>query len=148
MIIILEGPDGAGKSTLASKLSQDTRFPIVSNKQKDGGYGYYRELIETDNIILDRAWYSEMVYGPIKRVVSRISKDQMLGLEHRLSTTYGGLIIHCTAPTVVLWDRCITRGEDYITDYGMLDNLRTSFVNIFAGQHYIPVVKYEYKNMS
>ena len=33
MIIIIEGPDGSGKTTLAEKLSRQTKYPIIHRSQ-------------------------------------------------------------------------------------------------------------------
>ena len=33
MIIIIEGPDGSGKTTLAEKLSRQTKYPILHRTQ-------------------------------------------------------------------------------------------------------------------
>ena len=33
MVIIIEGPDGSGKTTLAEKLSRQTKYPIIHRSQ-------------------------------------------------------------------------------------------------------------------
>lgn len=154
MIIILEGPDGSGKTTLAEKLQKQTGYQLLHRVQpkteedKQRMMDEYVQVLRTGkNCILDRSWYSEMVYGPIMRDHSVICYPQMYELE-RLAAKYGGLIIHCTAPENVLWKRCLRRGEDYITDRDTFHKICKGFDEIMHHiPHVIPVVTYEYKDL-
>lgn len=150
MMIIIVGPDGSGKSTLAKQLSAQTGYPIQHRSkpkdqaEKDAMMAMYRDLAVTGaDVILDRAWYCEMVYGDIMRDKSYISIDQMHELEDLLSNNGGGIIIHCTDEVTKLWDRCTERGEDYIQDYETLANIKNMYDWLMHNvQHHIPVVKY------
>lgn len=154
MIIILEGPDGSGKTTLANKLHQQTGYQLLHRTQPKNEEDkkrmmdeYIQVLKAGKNVIMDRSWYSEMVYGPVMRDASVITYPQMYELE-KLATKYGAIVIHCTAPEATLWKRCLRRGEDYITK-------RETFHELFVGYnqlmynvpHLIPVVTYEYEDM-
>lgn len=75
MRIILEGCDGTGKTTLAKFLSEKTGMKIVklSQPKTDDPFQEHLELFDPespkyvgDNIILDRCWISECIYGPLK----------------------------------------------------------------------------------
>lgn len=150
MLIILTGPDGSGKSTLAKQLSAQTGYPIQHRSkpkdqaEKDAMMEMYRNLIETGaNVILDRAWYCEMVYGDIMRDKSYISMGQMYELEYLVSSNGGGIVIHCTDETNKLWDRCMKRGEGYIQDYETLANIKDTYEWLMHFvPHTIPVVRY------
>jgi thymidylate kinase len=153
MIIILEGPDGSGKTSLANQISRQTGYPILHRtKPKDEAEKQrmmeeYLQIIRSGkNMIFDRCWYSEMAYGPVMRDKSYITFPQMYDLEQRLAKT-GAIIIYCTGPAYVLWKRCQSRGEDYITSKGNFDAICKNFEEIFASPHYIPVVRHEYKDM-
>ena len=79
MIIIVEGIDRVGKTTLCNKLSQKTNIPIY--KHKKSNYSEMKNDIETDvmiqlidlykllngNIIFDRFHWSDFVYGALER---------------------------------------------------------------------------------
>ena len=150
MMIIIVGPDGAGKTTLAKQLSEQTGYPIQhrhkpkDQTEKDAMMAMYRDLAVTGaDIILDRAWYCEMVYGDIMRDKSYISIDQMHELEDLLSNNGGGIVIHCTDETSKLWDRCMERGEEYIQDYETLANIKYMYEWLMHSVlHNIPVVRY------
>lgn len=156
MIIMLEGPEAAGKSTLGSNLSLSTGWPLVHrDKPKTAAdriemMAYYTYAVTSkENLIFDRCWYSEIVYGNIMRDKSYISYDQMYFLEEQLAKRGGGLIIHCTDRIDLLWGRCQVRGEDYIKDIDTLNNICDMYHHILHYMpHKIPVVRHELsKNM-
>lgn len=154
MIIILEGPDGAGKSTLAEKISKQTGYRLLHRSQpkteddKRLMMEEYMRVIESgENCVFDRAWYSEMVYGPIMRNESIISYPDMYRLERMLAHR-GALIIYCTSTVDKLWRRCTQRGEDYIMDNNTLENICSKYITLMYDiPHLIPVVSYEYEDM-
>jgi len=150
MMIIIVGPDCSGKSTLAKQLSAQTGYPIQHRSkpkdqaEKDAMMAMYRDLAVTGaDVILDRAWYCEMVYGDIMRDKSYISMGQMYELEDLVSNNGGGIVIHCTDETNKLWDRCMERGEEYIQDYETLAAIKHMYERLMHSvPHTLPVVRY------
>lgn len=70
MAIILEGVDCSGKTTFAEKLAEKTGFEIVKGSSfgisklgADGMYEYMKKQIARENVIIDRSFYSNLVYG-------------------------------------------------------------------------------------
>lgn len=154
MIFVIEGPDGSGKSTLARQIANSTGFKIIHKEQpktEEEMQSMLQEYIDIlksgKNCILDRSWYSEMVYGPIIRGASHISYPDMYRLETILSRK-GALVVYCGAPTNVLWERCKARGETFITQKETLHRISEAFEELMQGvPHKVPVVYYEYKEM-
>ena len=153
MIIILEGPDGGGKSTLAQKLSRQTGWPVEhrskpnSEEEKARMMGEYVQLAKSSrNVILDRCWYSEMVYGRVMRDQAYIDYPQMYELE-RLLANHGAIIIYCTGPKAALWKRCTSRGEEYITSRDSFNAICDEYDKLMQCPHQVPVVEYTYKDM-
>lgn len=154
MIIILEGPDGSGKSTLAEQLHRQTGYQLLHRTQpkteedKKRMMEEYIQVIRSGkNVIMDRCWYSEMVYGPVMRDASVITYPQMYELE-KLAAKNGAIVIHCTAPESTLWKRCLRRGEEYITKRETFHELFASYNQLmYEVPHLIPVVTYEYEDM-
>lgn len=151
MIIMLDGPDGSGKSTFAKRMSETTGAPIIHNSAPKNEYDTstmydrYVEMIDQhDNAIIDRCWYAEIVYGNYLRNVSHISLSQMHELERLISKKTGGLIIHCTDDIETLWHRCSVRGEDLIEHKTDLNIIRDSYEGLMHNvKHELPVVRYE-----
>ena len=99
-LLIIEGPDGAGKSTLVNKLSKDLKLPIYSS----GGPKEITEMKEvlaemktlalvTNKIfICDRApWISEIIYSKALGRESIVTDEVF---NHWLKTPQK--IIYCT----------------------------------------------------
>lgn len=154
MIIIIEGPDGSGKSTLAVSISKMTGWPVVhkSAPSSEAEYkamvaDYIKTLKEHKNLILDRAWYSEMAYGPTMRDKSAISYPEMYELERVAASRGGAMIIYCTDKPSVLWHRCQKRGEDYVKYIADFTDICEAYDEIMDVPHLIPVVKYDYKDL-
>lgn len=152
MIIIIEGPDGAGKTTLAEQISRQTKYPIIhrtkpkNEEEKKLMMGEYLQTIRSGkNMIFDRCWYSEMAYGPVMRDSSVISYPQMYELEEQLSKV-GAIIIYATGPKAALWQRCQKRGENYITTRDQFNAIYDNYTEIMKVPHHIPVVRYEVKD--
>lgn len=73
MSIILEGPDGAGKSTMADAIARELGWNILkmtangSQSEED-----YREKLACHRIVIDRCWISEQIYAPVFKRAQRL----------------------------------------------------------------------------
>lgn len=155
MIILIEGPDGSGKTTLANKIQQQTGYTLLhrsypkTEEEKANMKNEYMEVIKSrKNIIMDRCWYSEMAYGPAMRGETNITYPDMYELEKAIVRYGGGMVIYCTGPINTLWQRCISRGEDYVVDKDTYREIYTTYETVMEDvPHIIPVVTYEYKDL-
>lgn len=127
MIYIIEGPDGAGKSTYAKFLSTVTGYPVIhfsnpkSEEEKAKMYEMYLEILENnDDVIFDRSWISDLVYGPVLRGGATITPRQSAVLGNRLAGK-GGMIIYCTSDLKTLLERAYSRGEELIKPHQFVD---------------------------
>lgn len=92
-MIILEGPDNAGKSTLGAYLSKELRAPLIHSEKPDPNWTQLECLehstrqLRPQGAILDRIYaLSECVYGPICRGASALGDkhpEALLDLYHR-----------------------------------------------------------------
>lgn len=154
MFIILEGCDGSGKSTLAKKLAKQTGYEVLhrdkpkTEKEKEEMRCMYYTMVlnachENKGYILDRSWYSEMVYGKIFRDKSYVDLDTMYNLEAYLAES-GAMVIYCTDSVLSLWRRCKARGEDYVTSIFKLWRISRGYNKLMKRTaHLIPVVQYK-----
>ncbi|MFF1342085.1 hypothetical protein ACFVYT_30055 [Streptomyces sp. NPDC058290] len=68
--LVLEGCDGAGKSTLAALFAARHGFTVIHSPRTPDLTARY--LAQGGRLILDRSFISELVYGPLLRGASRI----------------------------------------------------------------------------
>ena len=74
MKIILEGPDGAGKTTLAEYIKNKYDIDIIHSTSKTkNDLRYHINLTLNNNFILDRANLGEIVYPIIYNRVSKMN---------------------------------------------------------------------------
>ena len=113
MPIIIEGPDGAGKSTLAKSLAGALDMNILK-MTADGGRSVpgYLQKLACDGVIIDRCWVSEQVYPDLFGREPRIDHDDAEAL-----TEFCGLagipIIVLLPPLHVVIGRLNERGDEY-----------------------------------
>lgn len=160
MIYLIEGPDGAGKTTLANQLVDMSdgiysHYSYPSSPEEAAKLPqYYLEALAlmtgfSDqfgiNYVVDRMWPSTIVYGDVLRGGSEVTLEQADKLEEMLEGR--GCIIYCTGSPNTLWKKCQERGEDYIKDYS--DFLRICQLYdqyMYETKHRVPVLTYEVRD--
>lgn len=99
-VIVLEGCDGAGKTTLATKLAHHHGYQhLHATRTPDGvdlAERYRTILAMPGRIVLDRCFISELVYGPLLHGRSRLTFAQVRDLTAAVGSR-GGLLVHLTA---------------------------------------------------
>lgn len=89
-IIILEGPDGGGKTTLANELRDKFEYTVIHFGQPTPGENifrtYSRALLDAidsgSRIVFDRLYLSEVVYSNVLRGGSKITLAERKVLEY------------------------------------------------------------------
>ena len=155
MIYIIEGPDGAGKTTLVEQIKKSHMNAKVLHfgapqtpEEADNYYKVYAEAIsakrDDEVLIFDRSWYSDMVYGPVMRNRQEMTQEHADMLSAMVVACGGGIIIYCTAPIKVLWARCQRRGETYLQNQAQLRAIATGYSKVMAENvRFLPVVRYD-----
>lgn len=113
MIIILEGPDGAGKSTLAKQLAEAFQLRIHHEgpPPKDVNvlqhYGRILDAARGQNVVFDRLYVGERVYGPVVRGEDRLGDDGYKRMR-QLSWAVGALEVLC----LPAFETCLQNWKD------------------------------------
>ena len=156
MIYIIEGPDGAGKTTLVEQIRKSNYNAVVKHfgapqtpEEADNYYKVYAKAIndmhsDSEVLIFDRSWYSDMVYGPVMRNRQEMTQEHADMLSAMVVARGGGIIIYCTAPIKVLWSRCQHRGETYLQNQAQLQAISIGYSKVMAENvRFLPVVRYD-----
>ncbi len=90
--LILEGPDGAGKTTLAEQLGGEMWHHSFYPDAKEGFWETCKSIISNVQTV-DRLYYSELVYSPIHRQIQQRygARTRMFD---RLIWASGRVIVH------------------------------------------------------
>jgi thymidylate kinase len=134
-VIVLEGCDGTGKSTLAEWIAAQYGHTLVrSGRLEDGpdlAARYLAAIEQPGRLVLDRSFVSELVYGSLREGGPRLTADEAAGLAFALEDR-GGVLVHLTAhPKALAWRLRVRDGHA-----PPLDRIRAvlrAYRDVFAG---------------
>lgn len=139
-IILVEGMDGAGKTTLIEKLKalntdilckHFTHEDVEATPDPILRYAQYLEcasLQHASTVIFDRGWYSDMIYENILRDGKNAISAEQISIVERLCRGYGDLtVVFVTTSVSNAWARCKQRGEDLITSKDLLKKVSVAY---------------------
>lgn len=140
MLIVLEGCDGTGKTTLAKFLSRVLKADIVHcTKDTPNDYDFFYQIISaaiTENIIADRFCYGQFVYQ--KESDRKLTKKLLHRLEADMLKANAKLIF-VTAPKHLIEARLAARCE--ITDIPV-EKIVNRFEDLMK-ESILPVIRYD-----
>lgn len=141
--LVLEGCDGAGKSTLAARLADRHGFSIIHSPRTPDSFDLiarYREILDLPGrLILDRCFISELVYGPLYRDTCRITWAEARDLAKAV-TDRDGVLCHLTAPPEIIRARLMARDGE-APPHAQVAALLAGYSSVFQrlGEH-VPVI--------
>lgn len=142
MLIVLEGCDGTGKTTLANQLANLLDAEIIHcTKETPNTYTFFHGIIEaskTRNIIADRFMYGQFVYQ--KEEDRPLNEKARYNLEVELLAANGS-VVFVTAPEDEVRKRLSSRGEELINGLTVKEVL-DKFEEL-ANSSLLNVVKYD-----
>ena len=121
-MILLEGPDGSGKSTIGRKLSGATGWPLVHSGGPPGSEDEARARIHSQlslkGTILDRSvCTSELIYGPIVRGSMVIDPNELwIGINSMINR--GWIMVYCRPSLDILEEYAKSKMEELIKEEG------------------------------
>lgn len=123
-MLIVEGIDGVGKTTLVEHLQQDygvKKYHFDYDLNNMDLLSKYMKVLSSeinDKLVLDRSFISEMVYGPVIRNSCKLSLEDYTKLLNAYKKI-GARIIYLICPKEILLKRRNFDKSDYeiITNY-------------------------------
>lgn len=122
MLIILEGADGTGKTTLAGQLEDRIGAKILHRGPpgQDVITEYARDIQwyrpgQGVHVICDRWHLGELIYGPLLRGKSAFTRETFAHVEKVLQTR-GALLVVLDAHESVVQARLRSRGDDLVRE--------------------------------
>ena len=160
MIIILEGPDGAGKSRLCDELRLVLSKDRLTHIFRHGPYKdissedlckiYFRSMSQAltydDHVILDRCWLSEPIYGAVYRKgANRVDRQRQRMLE-RCALSRGAVVIRAQPPLDVCITNFLSRKDlEYLDNTQQLTDVYDMYERLVVDkQTDLPVIHYDY----
>lgn len=142
MLILVEGADGSGKTTLVNQLSAD--FPTLRiNRSCDHVKEFYDNLTcMKENIVLDRSFITDVVY---RLALDDCIEPDGMNMFYMDCILRDSIVIYCK--TVTQFDDAKARGEDNITDLKTAQTISRyydavmKFINTRTSTH---VIKYDW----
>lgn len=127
MIIMIEGCDGCYKTTVAELLKEKLGFPIVKGSSFELAqcsnaelFDHFKQLSKSENIIMDRSMYSNLVYASLYKDYAIITPKQQEELEELYKPK--SLLLYLHADKEVIKKRLNSRGDDYVSN-DMVDKI-------------------------
>lgn len=142
-MIIVEGLDGCGKTTLITNFIKDGKKLVIPNNDFENFYYKYANAFDrtSTNSVMDRSFISVMVYGKILSNNTKISEQNYLKLL-KLYAKNKSSIIYLYAPQELL----LERRKDDVNDKLVLLHLYKSLLEEFdyrlkQASNFMPVYK-------
>jgi thymidylate kinase len=133
-VIVLEGCDGVGKTTLAAALAARHGYTIVHATRTPEGtdlFAKYRSILTRPGpLVLDRSFVSELVYGPLEHVRSRLTFHDATRLAVGVAER-GGVLVHLTGQPEQIAARLLAR-DGRAPPLQHIRALTTAYVGVFT----------------
>lgn len=157
MIVILEGPDGGGKTTFAKHLQENHNFQYVhtgppeSNKVLEAyGKTLYDANRSSRNFVIDRLHVGERIYGPAVRNSDRLGRAGEI-LIQRLISAYGARLIFCLPPYPVAfrnWKKKKGEGGELIQEQETYEHVYHRYQRVIKDPLYNEASWYDYTKIN
>jgi hypothetical protein len=121
MLVVVEGADGAGKTTLIGRLQDVLGEAEVRHKgppERDPVEEYAVDIQDYRpgsgrHVLCDRWHWGELVYGPVLRGKTRFTRETFAHVE-KVLLARGAVVVHATGDPGILGARLETRGDDLV----------------------------------
>jgi len=139
MLILTEGVDKSGKSSLINELSRIFKYPVIKNPYKPTEYskefiagfyaGLYKGLLScyapSEHFILDRSHITEIVYGRVVRSYNALEVFDWVKYE-KDNLLDKAVIIYMSASQETIYERCEREKEEYL-NFDLIEDITNTY---------------------
>lgn len=155
-LIIFEGPDGGGKTTMAQRYAYETgaRYVHLGPLPRVTERGLARIYLEVmmpallgiQSVVMDRAWHSEVPYGTVfRKGFDRMGQGNYRMVE-RVAHRCNPLVVFCDPPFSVMKKTFEGRKEDeYLQKVEQLDLVKRMYQQEWSCTS-LPYLLWDYTN--
>lgn len=153
LLIILEGVDGAGKTTLGMELCRRTNatyqhFGPLKNVKQHLARCYVDAMMPAvlgyQAVVMDRSWLSEPIYADAYRNGERRLDHATTRMLERLAARCQTIVIHCRPEWEAVEKSFLSRkDEEYLPDTTVLKQVYDGYASL-SGNTALPVIRYDY----
>jgi thymidylate kinase len=133
-LVVIDGCDGAGKSTLAQAVATRHGHAVVHAALTPEGVDLFAKyqaiLARPGPLVLDRSFVSELVHGPLDRGHSRLTLTQATQLA-AIVAQRGGILIHLTGQPDQIAARLLAR-DGHTPPLARVSALITAYADTFG----------------
>jgi thymidylate kinase len=154
-LIILEGPDGGGKSTLAAQLKEDFdaeiyHFGPLLELNGDELCTYLIKsmrlvLSNQRNVIFDRSWLSEQMYGPSIRYNDRLVECNNYQILNTIARICNAKVIFCLPFYETAKQNFINSKEEYLENIDQWNLIDTHYRSLSQNYDHLPSMSFDYQ---
>ena len=154
MLVIIEGPDGSGKTTLVKDLCNNYGYMEIKSVQRDlpnqydSWFTIIKQLADSDaKYVMDRCYLSEWVYR--LTMADKVPNMTLLDMVVLLYLRPNVKIVFCNNNNA--YKNACNRGEDYVEtrkQHNRITNTYEFLYDTLKTFTTIDVIKYKYSNKS
>lgn len=143
-MILIEGMDGTGKTTLAREVAQRLHLEYVHERNTDQGFHRYVLLgLNVGPVVSDRFHLSEAVYPVVKQDGRLPMLRWQQHMVERVLLRHGTVLVYCQTDEDAQTETFATRGETFVSasDVPLMRALYTDVVKYTL----LPTLVYDYR---